>query len=266
MAEHESEHSPVAVEPSSAEAPTIETSKGISALRGDVPVEDGGEPTASRSLREALFGEEKLLEQERLTKRSKWSNWTVLAMLVLCFFVLIQFQILPNRGRTQHFAAEDSRVLDQVQLQQLGGSGQLTLQDLAGDVVIMCFWGPWQEGSRRLMPAIDDVVQRCQANSNVRFLSVACGRAEPDDLAELYNETHEYLRASGLSMRVYADPHGLTRRAVERAAGFDGLPTTLLIDRQGRIRAAWHRPDPEMADDIRERLDDLLHGPYNDIQ
>jgi hypothetical protein len=248
---------PIADHPShpTAEAALAGPAKGSTAAIDDPPPEH-----LSPSLREALFGEERLLEQERLTRRSRWSNWTVLAMLILCFFVLVRFPAREARPVRKHFAPTTSQTLDELRLQQLGGTATVGLPDLSDKVVLLLFWSPADEQCRRELPALLDMVRPWTENPEVRFLPVACSNDDGEDTTDLFNETQQYLREFGISLRTYCDPRGVTRDAATRAVGLAGLPTTLLLDRRGRIRAAWQGLGSESASDIDDQLDKTVHG------
>jgi len=239
----------------SAEAALAGPAKGSTAAIDDPPPEH-----FSPSLREALFGEERLLEQERLTRRSRWSNWTVLAMLVLCFFVLVRF---PSRGARpvgRHFEPAASQRLDMLRLQPLGGTAQIDLADLGGRVAVLVFFSPADERCRRELPALFDSAGLWTDRPAVRLLPVACPTSGNEDPTELFNQTQDYLREYGLSMRVYTDPDGVSRRAASEAVELDRMPTLLLLDRSGRIRAAWQGLDAESARDIGDQVDKVVQG------
>jgi len=61
-------------------------------------------------------------------------------------------------------------------------------------------------------------------------------------------------------MHVYTAPDGVSRRTASEAVELDGMPTTLLLDRSRRIRAAWQGLDAESARDMGEQVDKLLAG------
>jgi len=218
----------------------------------------GAEGRPPVSLREALFGEERLLEQERLTRRSTWSNWTVLAMLVLCFFVVVQWRPFASRTKVVYLAPSDDNRLDEFRLQHLGGTETVALGDLTGRVSLLVFWEPSEDRSRRQMPGLLDGASPGADSPSVRFYPVVCEQGENESLGRLFNQTQKYLREFGLSMRPYIDPDGVTRDAVRRHVTLSDYPTALCIDRSGRIRGVWRGLDSESVTDIGHQLDKLL--------
>ena len=60
----------------------------------------------------------------------------------------------------------------------------------------------------------------------------------------LRENTEALLKQLDLDLPTYFDPSDATRDAVDRVIGFQGFPTTLLLDRRGVIRAIWvgYRP------------------------
>ncbi|RMF87350.1 MAG: hypothetical protein D6741_20635, partial [Planctomycetota bacterium] len=59
------------------------------------------------------------------------------------------------------------------------------------------------------------------------------------DVETLRQETTAFLRSQNLAFPTFADVDGKTREAVAQVAGFDGYPTTILLDKQGIIRRVW---------------------------
>ena len=60
-----------------------------------------------------------------------------------------------------------------------------------------------------------------------------------EDLEELRADTAALLALKDVDMPTYADPEQVSRRAVDEVIGFQGYPTTLILDRQGVIRGVW---------------------------
>jgi hypothetical protein len=60
-----------------------------------------------------------------------------------------------------------------------------------------------------------------------------------DDVPLLRQETATLLKRLDLELPTYYDPDQRTLAAVDQLIGFEGFPTSVLLDRQGVVRAVW---------------------------
>lgn len=99
----------------------------------------------------------------------------------------------------------------------------ISLDRFAGKVVLLNFWATWCAPCVEEMPALDRL-QAELGGDRFQVVAVSSDRSGAEAVAPFY-EQH------GLeSLPIYLDPEG----AVGRAFGIRGLPTTVLIDSQGR--------------------------------
>jgi cytochrome c biogenesis protein CcmG/thiol:disulfide interchange protein DsbE len=193
-------------------------------------------------------------QKDRLTVKSQWSNWTVLAMIILCFFVIVRFHPFDSRR-----CAGEGKRLPQLQLRPLTTDGEpVTLGHLTGRVVLMSFWGPWSEASRQELPHLAEIDKKFRGHPAFRLLSVSCGEPGKVDFRTLQEETEALLRQQGIDVPVYADPGRVTRSAVNEVIGFRHYPTTLVLDRQGRIRNVWIGYEPGLETKMQQLITRLL--------
>jgi hypothetical protein len=191
--------------------------------------------------------------QDRLTKNAQLSNWTVLAMIVLCFVLIVRFRPFAARD------GAEGKTLAQVRLQPLVTQGQpVGLEDLTGRVVLLVFWEPDAALSRDAFSQVAALERQFRGRPTLRFLPVSCSRSAREDVRRLRGRTREVLRAERLEVPTYSDPGGVTRSAVDEAVGLSGYPTTLILDRQGRIRKAWTGFEPGIEAEMRQLLTKLL--------
>lgn len=130
--------------------------------------------------------------------------------------------------------------LDDLQLVGLTGTtSRFDLQDLRGKVVLINFWGTWCAPCRKEFPAIEALARHYRRDRDVRILAVSCSGGLRENLPKLKQQTSEFLSQQGTTLPTLADPEGRSRQAIERAVGFRGYPTTILLNRQGEIRGVW---------------------------
>jgi thiol-disulfide isomerase/thioredoxin len=100
---------------------------------------------------------------------------------------------------------------------------QLSLADFRGKVVILNLWATWCAPCRREMPSLDRL-QAAHGDDGLQVLPLSLDRGEIDKIEAFYEEV-------GLpNLGIYHDP----KAAAGRAFGAYGLPTTIVIDREGR--------------------------------
>lgn len=151
-----------------------------------------------------------------------------------------------------------------LELEALTGNSQpIVLEELAGQVVLLNFWGTWCPPCQRELPHIAALEQKYRGRADFRLLAVSCAgnpsaEDSPQGIERLRQSTAEFLRQRGLDMPTYADPGQRARWAVNQAVGFEGYPTTLLIDRQGVIRKTWVGYTPGVEKEMQRAIEELL--------
>ena len=229
------------VEPADA---TPESPDGVTVQPDDLAVQPGspaGQPTVSTA------------EPDRLTRNAQLSNWTVLAMIILCFFVIVQFRPFASRN------TGEVKTLSDLGLQPLTGQGQpVKLADLTGRVVLLNFWEPQSSASRKALPQLAAVERQFRGRSAFRLLSVSCRESAKEDFRTLRKSTRAALEKKNVDFPTYGDAGGVSRSAVDQAIGLSDYPTTLILDRQGRIRGAWTGFQPEVKAEMQQLVARLL--------
>ena len=111
-----------------------------------------------------------------------------------------------------------------------GDGSAVSLADFTGQVVLLNFWATWCGPCVREMPSLD----RLQAAPGPEGLEVvAVSEDRKPALAEAFLVEHQLG-----NLALYLDPRG----KVAQAFGLRGLPTTYLIDRQGRMVGGLQGP------------------------
>jgi thiol-disulfide isomerase/thioredoxin len=100
---------------------------------------------------------------------------------------------------------------------------ELTLEQFKGKVVVLNLWATWCVPCIKEMPSLERLSAKLK-DKGVAVMSISQDRGGAKQVAP-------FLEKQGLkTLPVYLDPKG----AVLRAIGARGLPTTLVIDKEGR--------------------------------
>jgi cytochrome c biogenesis protein CcmG, thiol:disulfide interchange protein DsbE len=200
---------------------------------------------------------------------------TVVAMAILAFLAiaLIGYLWLPSRQAPAPPAPSSPPIPDyasqpgvgkrlpRLDLEPLTGEGQpVTLEKLAGHVVVVNFWGAWCPPCRLEFPELAKLYAELGANPRFRLLAVSCGQGGPEDPKELWQDTRAFLAGSGYEMPTYSDPNETTRRAFDRVAGLQAFPTTFVMDGDGLIRGVWTGYRRGVGREIKDLVERLLQG------
>ena len=144
-------------------------------------------------------------------------------------------------------AQADDRPAPDFRLPALDGSGEIAMSDFRGDVVVLNFWATWCGPCRREAPGLQSTWDAYR-DGGVRFLGVNYR----DDRAA----AREYEREFGITYPSVFDPAGELAFSYELV----GLPTTFIIDRDGRI--VYRFVGYIDAAILQDALDDVLgRGP-----
>jgi len=143
-------------------------------------------------------------------------------------------------GKLGPFKAAPSPVpAPEIAFQDADGKA-LSLADFRGRVVVLNYWATWCQPCVAEMPSLD----RLQAQMGARGVSVVAISVDRGGLRQVA----PFFAANALHhLAVYLDPQGASMRAL----AIRGLPTTIVIDGQGRERgrlegeAAWDSPAAE---------------------
>ncbi len=146
----------------------------------------------------------------------------------------------PRRGGMEQFTLiERPRPVPDTPFRD-GSGRKITLNAFAGKVALVNFWATWCAPCLREMPSLDRLAAR-RAGDDFAVVAISVDR----DGAE---KARPFLEKLGLeNLALYLDP-GME---LARALGVKGLPTTMLVDRRGRVVgrldgvAEWDTPEVE---------------------
>jgi len=152
--------------------------------------------------------------------------------------------------------------LEKLELQSLtGNSPDLTLEDLKGQVVLLNIWGPWCPPCRKELPHLAEIGDKYAYNPNFRLLPVSYpyNYPAPDRKAVQAEQTRQLLADMNIDgYATWYDQDQVTLNAIRGAVGFQGYPTTLLIDQQGQIRQVWAFYAPGLEQEMDSMVQELL--------
>ena len=192
--------------------------------------------------------------------------WLILLVVATSAVLMVNFGD-ANRNQesdaTSHPAVGES--LSTLSLVQLTGSGapeQVSLNDLAGKVVLINVWGTWCPPCIQELPHIADIQQQFEAREDAAILPISYGReglvSNEEQLEELRSTTSEFLEQRELSLTTYGDLPGETYRSLQAKLGRVNFPTNVMLDRDGVIRAVWEGYAPGMEREVERELRKLL--------
>ncbi|WP_241038538.1 TlpA family protein disulfide reductase [Blastococcus litoris] len=122
---------------------------------------------------------------------------------------------------------------------------EFTSSNLAGDVTVLNFWGSWCAPCRIETPEFQAVYADV-LDSGVRFLGV--------DVKDDRQMAQAFVDSVGVTYPSLFDPRGEVAMAF-RGFPANVVPSTILIDRAGRVAAVYVAVVPE--EDLRGALDQL---------
>lgn len=154
---------------------------------------------------------------QRLRALFSWKKWRpdVWTILLVAAIVYVWF-------RPPDWVSEESRASPVLQVTLLDGR-RLDLEQLRGKVVLINFWATWCPYCRHEMPDMESFYRDYQAKG---FEIVAL--SQDDDVAKV---------AAFIAKEAYHFPVALEPAGASAAfGGVSRLPTSFVIDKQGRVR------------------------------
>ena len=136
--------------------------------------------------------------------------------------VMLLLALAPLPANAFNFAPTEPKPAPELQF--FNGDGEeLTLEDFRGQVVVLNLWATWCAPCRREMPSLDRL-QAQLGDEGLLVLPLSLDRGEIDKVKTFYEEV-------GLpTLGIFHDP----KAAAGREFGAYGLPTTIVIDREGQ--------------------------------
>jgi cytochrome c biogenesis protein CcmG/thiol:disulfide interchange protein DsbE len=151
--------------------------------------------------------------------------------------------------------------LPQIDLQPLlGDAPPISREQLLGKLTVMHFWGTWCAPCTEEFPGFAKLAAQFVDNPEVAIVSVSSSAGPEYDLDELRLETEKFLSAYEMPIPTYCDPAAMTRQqlAMILPNGSMGYPTTLLVDREGKIAELLNGYLPGDMEKLMHRIESRL--------
>ena len=165
--------------------------------------------------------------------------------LLLTISVTASLLFVSARGELQTPAGSLPQAVPELRFEAADGE-TMTLSAFRGKVVLLNVWATWCAPCRKEMPALDRLADKL-GDSEFEVVALSIDRAGMDPIRSFYDKT-------GIrNLRIYLDQDS----AAMAALGITGVPTTLLIDTEGREIRRWVGPvewdSPEIVELIRSQ-------------
>jgi len=134
--------------------------------------------------------------------------------------------------------------------------------DVAGQITLVNFWGPWCPPCREEFPKLMTLREGFAREPRFRLLSVACAASADEPEAALLDDTKAYLEWLKQKPPIHGDPNVAFRRELVMRAKMEDFayPTTVLLDGSGVIRGVWVGYYEGEEAQIRQIISNLLES------
>jgi len=142
---------------------------------------------------------------------------------------LALFMVLPDAAvpsdELSNSPVEVNYAAPELVLSDLDGA-PVSLQDYAGDVALVNLWATWCPPCKEEMPALQAFYEKHQAEG---FALLAINQEETQDVVQ------DFVARAGLTFPVWLDEN----YEAQRKFNTNSLPSSFVIDRDGRVRLMW---------------------------
>ena len=158
-------------------------------------------------------------------------------------FLIILFQTILLSLFSPHSLAD--QLAPDFHLRNLQSNTEHALSDYRGKVVYLDFWASWCGPCRQSLPALDEL-QREVGSEQFEVVAINLDANRDDALA--------FLQQYPVSYTVLTDKTGRTSRSYDLV----GLPSSVLVDKNGIIVSSFQGFHPSHIDKLRKALPYLM--------
>jgi thiol-disulfide isomerase/thioredoxin len=190
------------------------------------------------------------------------ANLTPLVILIIVVLGMVGVYWLLARPQwpdpTKHPGV--GKRLEFIELLPLTGDARpVGIDGLIGRVTLLNCWGTWCPPCRQELPHMAALAKRFEGNKDFQLLAISYpAGGQVDDIESLRELTTTTLKNLGIDIPTYHDPRYATRSELDRVLGFEGFPTSVLMDRGGVVRAVWVGYWPGMETEVERHVGMLL--------
>ena len=168
-------------------------------------------------------------------KRSFLTSTLTLCLCIGCASLLLH---CSKEGKTPSLTLAPDFTLNTLDGQEV------MLSKLKGKVVLLDFWATWCAPCREAIPHLINL-QKTYQEKGVEVIGMNVDKGDGETV-------RRFVRSMDIPY-----PITLTPEEVSRSYGVTGIPTTILIDKEGRIRQKWLGFNSEISKQITSTIVEL---------
>lgn len=142
----------------------------------------------------------------------------------------------------------DSLDFGAIQLQSLNNSSTTLQKEFSGELLLLDFWASWCDPCKESLP----FYEKLQARFSAQGLQVVALSVDDE-----ITEASDFVAKSNFKLNFLWD----RERTVAKSLGIQSIPTTLIIDKNGKILRRERGFLASTKAKLEERIQDLLKNP-----
>ena len=158
-------------------------------------------------------------------------------------------------GRTEKPQGSAYFWFDKFTSAPLVDGGEVTLESLKGNVVMLDLFGTWCPPCRKSVPVIVSLYERYRGKG-LEIVGLAYERTA--DAAEARESVKRFREEFKIPYRLALGPAVVWEELKARTGADEAVPTMLLLDRSGTVRDMFQGLNPGQESEIADRIERLL--------